>query len=65
MRLLTLLLVALALGSTATAQDQAFNKLAQDFVNEFPALNPVDATALGDHRFDSRLNEVSPAATLR
>ena len=62
MRLLTLLLVALALGSTTMAQDQAFNKLARDFVNEFPALNPVDATALGDHRFDSRLNEVSPAA---
>lgn len=57
-----LLLVVHALSSAASAQDQAFDGLAKDFVNEFPALNPVGATALGDHRFDSRLNEVSPEA---
>jgi uncharacterized protein (DUF885 family) len=57
-----LLVVSLAFGSVATADDQAFHRLAEEFVNEFPALNPVGATALGDHRFDSRLNEVSPEA---
>ncbi len=69
MRIPTLLplLVAQALGlvvtsSVAMAQDQAFDKVAVDFMSEFPALNPVGATALGDHRFDSRLNEVSPEA---
>ncbi len=62
MRILTLLLLlaSQALGSAAMAQDQAFDKLAKDFMDEFPALDPVGATALGDHRFDSRLNEVSP-----
>jgi uncharacterized protein (DUF885 family) len=61
-RTLLLLLVAQALGSVVMAQDQAFDKLAEDFMNEFPALNPVGATALGDHRFDRRLNQVSPEA---
>ena len=63
MRILTLLLlVAQALCSEAMAQDQSFDRLAEDFMNRFPALDPVGATALGDHRFDSRLNEVSPEA---
>ena len=60
--LLLVLFLALPLATTAMAQDQAFDKLARDFMNEFPALDPVGATALGDHRFDSRLNEVSPEA---
>lgn len=64
MRTLTLLLllVVQTLGTVAMGQDQAFDKLAEDYMNEFPALNPVGATALGDHRFDSRLNEVGPEA---
>lgn len=60
--LLLIFLLAQTLASTAMAQDQAFDKLAKDFMDEFPALDPVGATALGDHRFDSRLNEVSPEA---
>ncbi len=60
--LLLIFLLAQTVAATAMAQDQAFDKLARDFMDEFPALDPVGATALGDHRFDSRLNEVSPEA---
>jgi len=38
--------------------DQEFEQLARHYLDEFPRLSPVDATALGDHRFDDRLDEV-------
>src|SRR5690349_6934682 len=38
--------------------DQQFEQLARRYLDEFPPLSPVDATALGDHRFDDRLDEV-------
>jgi uncharacterized protein (DUF885 family) len=47
------------------AADQQFEELAAAYMDEFPALWPVAATALGDHRFDSRLDEVSEAARQR
>jgi uncharacterized protein (DUF885 family) len=43
------------------APDQQFEALAQRYLREFPELSPVDATALGDHRFDDRLDDVSAA----
>jgi uncharacterized protein (DUF885 family) len=42
--------------------DQAWQTLADRFIDEMPALNPVGATRLGDHRFDGQLNEVSAEA---
>ncbi len=48
--------VAAAGGSSA---DSRFEKLAADFLDRFPALAPVTATQLGDHRFDGELDEVS------
>lgn len=45
-----------------TAADQQFEQLAARYMDEFPALSPVSATALGDHRFDNQLDEVSAAA---
>ncbi len=42
--------------------DQQFERLAARYIDEFPALSPVAATALGDHRFDGRLDEVSEKA---
>jgi uncharacterized protein (DUF885 family) len=42
--------------------DQQFEALAARYLEEFPEAAPVSATALGDHRFDSRLDDVSPAA---
>jgi uncharacterized protein (DUF885 family) len=51
--------------SADTSPDQRFERLAARYVDEFPALSPVSATALGDHRFDSRLDEVSEEARAR
>lgn len=48
-------------GIGGTMDDQ-FEKLAADYVEEFPAYSPVSATSLGDHRYDSQLNEVSDEA---
>lgn len=45
--------------------DKAFDELGQRYVREFPELSPVAATQLGDHRFDSRLDEISPRARER
>lgn len=41
--------------------DQQFDALAAKYLLEFPELSPVSATALGDHRFDARLDDVSAA----
>jgi uncharacterized protein (DUF885 family) len=41
--------------------DQQFEALVQRYLREFPEQSPVNATALGDHRFDHRLDDVSPA----
>jgi len=45
-----------------TATDEAFENLADEFLGELPALSPVYATLVGDHRADSRLDEVDDAA---
>ena len=42
--------------------DLQFERLTKQYINEFPALNPVSATTLGDHRFDSQLNSVTVAS---
>jgi uncharacterized protein (DUF885 family) len=47
------------------AMDKAFDELGQRYVKEFPELSPVAATQLGDHRFDSRLDDVSEEARAR
>ncbi len=51
----------LALGSVAHAQpeaDSAFERTAAAFVNDIPALSPVNATLVGDHRKDGVLDQV-------
>jgi uncharacterized protein (DUF885 family) len=42
--------------------DQQFEQLATQYLDEFPALSPVSATSVGDHRFDSQLDWVSKEA---
>ncbi len=42
--------------------DSSFEALAARFVDEMPAYSPVSATQLGDHRFDSELDQVDAAA---
>jgi uncharacterized protein (DUF885 family) len=41
--------------------DQQFEALAARYLREATELAPIDATSLGDHRFDDRLNDVSRA----
>ena len=45
----------------ATATD-AFHQLAGDVLGELLERHPESATALGDHRYDDRLDDQSPAA---
>ncbi|MCZ6795304.1 MAG: DUF885 domain-containing protein [Planctomycetota bacterium] len=54
-----------ALPGGLTADDRAFDQLAERYVREFPALHPVSATLLGDHRFDGEIDQVSAAARER
>ena len=48
-----------------TPVDNRFRELAKRYVDESPALSPVHATTLGDHRFDSQLDDLSAAARER
>ncbi len=64
----TLTVALLALATTpaaAQSPDADFEKLAARFVDDLPALSPVNATELGDHRYDDRLDEISAAARIR
>src|SRR4051812_13167673 len=57
------LLLLLMLTTPALADDDA--KLAaffKDYLEEFMKNNPVDASKLGDHRYDDRLDDLSPTA---
>ena len=53
-----LLLVTVA-GCSSISEDQRFEELGHQYLEEFTALSPVSATFLGDHRFDSELDRVT------
>jgi uncharacterized protein (DUF885 family) len=60
--LLALALVSLPASAAAPASDSArFEALGQRYVAEFGRYSPVYATALGDHRFDGELDDLSAA----
>lgn len=42
-----------------TATDMTFEVISKRYLDEMVALTPVNATSLGDHRFDSELDDVS------
>src|SRR5262249_20957330 len=50
------------LNAYATTQDDAFQKIAHDYIEQYLQANPEDATELGDHRFDGQLTDYSPEA---
>ena len=50
------------LSAFGTPQDDAFQKIAHDYIEQYLRANPEDATELGDHRFDGQLTDYSPDA---
>src|SRR5712675_87689 len=52
--------LSLSISNTfATSQDDAFQKIAHDYVEQYLQANPEQATELGDHRFDGELTDYS------
>ena len=47
--------------ATSDAQDTAFAALSARFLDEGMALSPISATQVGDHRFDSEVDDLSAA----
>ena len=62
---LFLLSAACQAAPVGAAADKQFEDLADRYIDQFPAFSPVSATLLGDHRYDTELNEVSEAARTR
>lgn len=58
-----LVVAVLALGQFTAdpAVEQRFEDLGKRYIEQFPSLSPVGATVLGDHRYDSQLDDISPA----
>ena len=52
----------LLINASATPQDDAFQKIAHDYIEQYLRANPEDATELGDHRFDGQLTDYSTEA---
>jgi uncharacterized protein (DUF885 family) len=50
------------LAASGTTQDDAFQKLARDYIEHYLRTNPESATELGDHRFDGQLTDYSSEA---
>src|SRR5438876_9861777 len=58
-----LLLLSLSISmAPANSQDDAFQKIAHDYVEQYLRANPEQATDLGDHRFDGQLTDYSSEA---
>src|SRR6266513_3458913 len=45
------------LNAAESTQDDTFQKIAHDYIEQYLQANPEDATELGDHRFDGRLTD--------
>lgn len=60
-----LALLAVAATASASPADDAFEDLAARFIDDLPKFSQVSATALGDHRYDHVLDQVSEAARAR
>lgn len=52
---------AAATQTTSNAQDAAFAALSARFLEEGMALSPISATQVGDHRFDTEVDDLSAA----
>jgi len=60
---LAALFLSLSISNTfAISHDEAFQKVAHDYIEQYLRTNPEDATDLGDHRFDGELTNYSAEA---
>jgi uncharacterized protein (DUF885 family) len=50
---------------SVSAMDAAFSTFAARYVDEFTAYGPIDATTIGDHRYDDRIDDMSAAGRTR
>ena len=58
---LIVMCLVLSIATTrATPEDDAFQKIAKDYVENILKTHPEYATELGDHRFDGQLTDYSP-----
>ena len=48
--------------SAATATDDAFQNLADEYISDLSNFSPVSATLIGDHSADNKLDQVNEAA---
>jgi len=48
----------------ASSADEQWLELTSRYLIEMPALSPVGATYMGDHRFDGELDQVSSEARI-
>jgi uncharacterized protein (DUF885 family) len=65
MKIIIAAVAALALSSPnifANSQDDAFQRIAHDYIELYLRTNPEQATELGDHRFDGQLTDYSSEA---
>ena len=46
-------------------ENDEFRNLARDYIDQMPALSPVGATQIGDHRFDGQMDDISEGARRR
>ena len=53
---------AASLPAAENSAGERFQALAARYLDEMPALSPVTATRLGDHRFDGELDRITPEA---
>jgi len=61
--LLSLLVLIFSSGAfAATATDDAFGKLADEYISDLTTFSPVYATLIGDHAADARIDQVDAAA---
>jgi len=61
--LLSLLVLIFSSGAfAATATDDAFRNLADEYISDLTSFSPVYATLIGDHTADARIDQVDAAA---
>src|SRR5213595_4308879 len=58
--LVSLLSIFAVFALVRVTDDDAFQKTAHDYIEQYLRANPEDATELGDHRFDGQLTDYSP-----